>query len=559
MKQLIGISHNIKKVIIGKITYKKEIFNNKKDLIYVTKTNHLPNGYTSIITSLKDVEKTSKVLVCEVESIDKLFEGDIVTIEPNGTINIVFDINSHHNAIFITEKCNSNCIMCPQPPVKHEDDKFNLNLKYISLIVKNTESLGITGGEPTLIGDKLFDILRAIHKRIPKVTINLLTNGIKFENYEYAKRFALSIRQNIIVDIPLYSDIDTIHNNIVRTKTFYKTIKGIYNLAKFNIKIGIRIVVHKINYKRLPEIAEYIYSNFPFAYHITFMQMEPVGYAKDNIDSLWIDPVDYNKELEKAVLNLYYRDMQVSIYNTQLCILPESIRQFAVQSISDWKNIYIDECEECIMKEQCPGFFASSKVIHSRKIKPFKKEIKRLKLKTEINENNYLQHISKKFIEFIPYLENVKKYDIMDIPCGYGRNMYLLAKKGFKLVGVDSDNAAISYIESMKLKYDYNKKNIKLINSDILNELVFLDSSLGGIINIHLYKLELITKFKKALIKGGYLYIETPNLQGENDIELPEKNVLKNRLENEFDLIYYKEKSNETNNKVSVILFARKK
>lgn len=368
MKQIIGISHNIENVLIGKITRKNELFAIKKDLIYVTNDTNLPKGYKAIISSNNNVNTDSICYVSNVDHITELHENDIVTIEPDGKISIVYDTNSHHNAIFITEKCNSNCIMCPQPPVKQEEDKFSLNLKYISLIDKNAKSIGITGGEPTLIGNKLFEILAAIHKRIPKASINLLSNGIRFGNYDYTKQFAQAIKQDIVVDIPLYSDIDTIHNSIVRTNSFYKTISGIYNLAKFNIKIGIRIVIHRLNYDRLPELSEFIYSNFPFVYHIAFMQMEPMGLAKDNINNLWIDPLDYNLELEKAVLNLYYRDMHVSIYNTQLCILPENLRRFAVQSISDWKNIYIEECLDCTLKHKCAGFFVSSKEKYSRGI-----------------------------------------------------------------------------------------------------------------------------------------------------------------------------------------------
>lgn len=372
MKQLSGKANNIKEILIGKITTKDDFFANKNDLIYVSNNGKFPKGYLAVISSSDILTREIFPYISNVSSISELYDNDIVTIDSDGIISIVYDINSRHNAIFITERCNSNCIMCPQPPVKIENDKFDLNLKYISLIDKNTKSLGITGGEPTLIGDKLFDILNAIHLRAPKASINLLTNGIKFENFEYAKKFAESIRQDVVVDIPLYSDIDTVHNSIVRTNSFYKTIKGIYNLAKFNIKIGIRIVVHKMNYERLPELSEYIYSNFPFVYHIAFMQMEPIGYAKENLEDLWIDPVDYNNQLEIAITNLHYREMHVAIYNAQLCVLPEKLRKFAVHSISDWKNIYIDECDLCTQKSECAGFFASSKNNHSRNISAIK-------------------------------------------------------------------------------------------------------------------------------------------------------------------------------------------
>lgn len=368
MKELKGRANNIAVEIIGKISKNQKFLPLRKSFIYVTENDFIPIGYSAVITSKNIKKKNSGKFIDQVDKISELNDNDVVLIEPNGRIVVLYDNKSTHNAIFVTGRCNSNCIMCPQPPTKDENSNFDSTIKLISLINKESKHLGITGGEPTLLGDQLFDIINAIYKRIPKATINMLSNGIRFEDYLFAKKFAKSLKQNYIIDIPLFSDIDTIHNSIVRTNSFYKTINGIYNLARFNVKIGIRVVIHRMNYDRLPEMAEFIYSNFPFAYHVTFVQMEPTGYALENINKLWIDPLDYNDQLELAVLNLKFRDLNVSIYNSQLCILPASIRQFAIQSISDWKDIYLEECNECLLKPKCAGFFASSKDLHSRGI-----------------------------------------------------------------------------------------------------------------------------------------------------------------------------------------------
>ena len=99
------------------------------------------------------------------------------------------------------------------------------------------------------------------------------------------------------------------------------------------------------------------------------MQMETIGLAKENIAELWIDPYDYNEQLREAVLLLADRGMKPYIYNAQLCILPEDIRCYAQQSISDWKDIYLPECEGCTLRGQCAGFFASNREMHSQYIK----------------------------------------------------------------------------------------------------------------------------------------------------------------------------------------------
>jgi His-Xaa-Ser system radical SAM maturase HxsC len=373
MKQLQGISQNITETVIGKITHKKRnLFQSKMEYMIISDISEI-KGYAAILTDKKKESQISRCkLVHSISDLQSLWNGDIVAIYPNGDIKVLYEITSAHNSLFLTERCNANCIMCPQPPNNQAQDNFKQVLHILSLMDKRTKHIGITGGEPTLLGDKLFVILKTIKSKIPKASVTLLTNAIKLSDFEYAKRFSEINHHDLLIDVPIYSDTDTEHNKIIRANGFYKSIKGLYNLAKINQKVGIRIVIHMLNYKRLPQIAEFIYRNFPFVIHIAFMQMEPIGYARDHIDQLWIDPHDYNSELEQAINFLVNCDLNVSIYNSQLCILPDNLRAFARQSISTWKNIYLDKCSECDVMTKCPGFFASSIDYHSNHIKSIK-------------------------------------------------------------------------------------------------------------------------------------------------------------------------------------------
>jgi hypothetical protein len=136
--------------------------------------------------------------------------------------------------------------------------------------------------------------------------------------------------------------------------------------------VEIRVVLHKLTYRRLAKLAGYIYRNFPFACHVALMGLELTGYTKPNLDVLWIDPFEYQDQLEEAVNVLVNRRMRVSIYNHQLCVLRRSLWPYARQAISDWKNVYIQECDECLLRDKCGGFFASGTKLHSAHIKPFK-------------------------------------------------------------------------------------------------------------------------------------------------------------------------------------------
>lgn len=326
----------------------------------MTNEQNTPKGYKAIISAHDFSDKISTPCI-KVDNISDFNEGDVINISPNGEVCFLYEINSASNAIFATARCNHRCIMCPQPPVQQEKDRTDFNLNLIKLFDKNTQEVGITGGEPTMIGDRLFEIIRQIKKSCPKAAISILSNGVKFADIDYAAKLAACNHHDLQIDIPIFSDIASIHNHIVGAKTFYKTVQGLYNLAQFGQQIGLRVVIHKQTYKRLPQLADYIYHNFPFVTQVAFMQMETTGLAETNLKDLWIDPYSYNNELREAVLLLNDRGITTYIYNAQLCVLPPELRQFAKQSISEWKDVYLPVCDGCVLKNECGGFFSTNK------------------------------------------------------------------------------------------------------------------------------------------------------------------------------------------------------
>lgn len=371
MKTIIGRPLNITDEILAKVTTTSvPIFRRGQYVLFSPEAKSSAVGYLATITACRETAGNGKMIYSIPEGATAN-NGDVVLITPEGRVSFLYEIESEHNAIMATERCNHRCIMCPQPPVAQENNKTEFNLRLIELFDKDTKEIGITGGEPTLIGDDLFLLIRKIQKKLPKAAISILSNGVKFSDKCYAKKLALCQHQDLQIDIPIFSDIADEHNEIVGAKTFYKTVSGLYNLAAFHQRIGLRVVVHKKTYKRLAHLADFIYHNFPFVSQVAFMQMETIGLAEEHLNNLWIDPYDYNNELREAVLLLWDRGIPAYIYNAQLCVLPEDIRQFAVQSISDWKDIYIDECGECQLRGKCGGFFESNKEHHSVHIKPY--------------------------------------------------------------------------------------------------------------------------------------------------------------------------------------------
>lgn len=297
--------------------------------------------------------------------------GSVVVASPNGSVITLYRPESHSNSIFATGQCNSNCLMCSQPPV--DDDipaLINEHLRLIELIPGSPETLGITGGEPTLLGDGLIRILETIKSRLSNTQLTMLTNGRAYANSDLVRQIAKAAPSNFVSAIPLYADNPALHDWIVQAKgAFDQTMRGLYNAARNKLQVEIRVVLHKQTIPRLPALADFIYRTIPFASHIALMGLENMGYVKKNWDQLWIDPMDYAEELTATIRKLHYRGMNVSIYNLPLCVTPTAIRQFARQSISDYKNIYLDECHGCQLINSCSGLFASSIEKHSRGIK----------------------------------------------------------------------------------------------------------------------------------------------------------------------------------------------
>lgn len=274
-----------------------------------------------------------------------------------------FNIQSNDNTLFVTEQCNNHCIMCCQPPTTEDDiDKlFAENIERIKNAPKELPVIGITGGEPTLLGNKLIELVRAIRVYLPDTDIHILSNGRRFSDANFAKSLAEAGEGKLVMGIPLHSDYAPDHDKIAGAKgAFAETMSGLYILAANGICIELRIVINKLNYERLPQMSSFIAKNLYFVGWTAFMGMEYVGYAVAHSKNIWIEPIEYISMLTDAVAELSSWNLYVDIYNIPLCLLPETMHKFAKKSISDWKNKYIDICEGCSLRDDCCGFFATS-------------------------------------------------------------------------------------------------------------------------------------------------------------------------------------------------------
>lgn len=154
-------------------------------------------GYQGLLTTLDLASGLPDCpFVHRVRETDYLKSGDIVVMEPSsGFIRSLYRPADKHNSIFVTERCNSNCVMCSQPP-KDKDDIDILaerNLELVRLIDPAPEYLTITGGNRHCLENVCLRCLQrcAIRCRQLQCTFSRMEGGSRGRSLrETSRRFA---------------------------------------------------------------------------------------------------------------------------------------------------------------------------------------------------------------------------------------------------------------------------------------------------------------------------------------------------------------------------------
>ncbi len=322
----------------------------------------MPDGFLGVVIVGEAATENSTPVLRLPQEFGYLGDGDIIRIEPeHGRIRVIFRENSNQNSFLLTERCNHYCLMCSQPPKDVEDDWLvDEILETIRMLPISTREIGFTGGEPTLLGGRFIELVRAMKSYLPETALHVLTNGRAFVSPQFCGQVSAIDHHDLMFGIPVYADVSTVHDYIVQSDgAFDETIRGIINLKKFRQKVELRVVLHKQSLPRLLGLAKFIARNLMFIDHVALMGLEVTGFTKANLPDLWIDPYDYQAVLAEAALYLEASGMNVSIYNLQHCLLDQRVWHLSRHSISDWKNDYLETCQGCTLLTECGGLFST--------------------------------------------------------------------------------------------------------------------------------------------------------------------------------------------------------
>src|SRR5204862_6236191 len=135
--------------------------------------------------------------------LEYLGAGDVVMLNASGSVNVLFRRSSPFNTILTTERCNSLCLMCSQPP-KVADDSYRVGviLRLLELIDCGATELVISGGEPTLLGEDFVGIIAKAKRCLPHTARHVCTTGRRFEDGAFPRRLPAIEHQDLMLGNP---------------------------------------------------------------------------------------------------------------------------------------------------------------------------------------------------------------------------------------------------------------------------------------------------------------------------------------------------------------------
>ena len=289
---------------------------------------------------------------------------DVFEIWENGTMHRKYNDKSNDNYFYITGKCNSNCLMCPSPDAARKnapDANISDLIDLARHIPLDTPHLTITGGEPFMVGEKIFPFISFLKEKFVHTEFLFLTNGRIFAVEKYWRKFKECAPSDSIVAIPVHGSCPEIHDQITRAdNSFRQTVQGVKALLKSGIRVELRLVVNKLNINDFTNIARFILRELKGIDYVSIIAMEMTGNARVNQNQVWIPYREAFASIKAAVRMMVENGMDVKLYNFPLCTVERSFWTLCERSISPNKVRFAEVCHSCKHREDCGGVFAGT-------------------------------------------------------------------------------------------------------------------------------------------------------------------------------------------------------
>ena len=323
--------------------------------------------------SLFDVYPTFNIL-----EKDEIFDdGEIWIVFPkNRKVSRFYRPSANSNTILLTEQCDQMCLMCSQPPKNKDYLHIELYKEALKKIACET-TIGISGGEPTLFKNELFELVEDSILKNPLISFHILTNAQHFceEDIPVLEK----LRNHVLWAVPIYGSEPEIHNKIVGKELALSCVlKNLAILARAGSSVEIRTVILQQNFFNLIKLANFISVNLSWVHSWSLMQLEPIGYAKLDWHLKFFDTSRFFGAIGACIETAIIKKINIKLYNFPMCSVPKEFRKFTVKSISDWKNKFTKTCSKCVLKPNCAGFFEwqTEEMMYANIIPTFKEKVK---------------------------------------------------------------------------------------------------------------------------------------------------------------------------------------
>ena len=212
----------------------------------------------------------------------------------------------------LNSKCNLNCCFCADDLIARSQPDFDYDAM-INELEKNRkehENLIISGGEPTIY-PKLLNYLDHAKKVCKYEKIFLTTNATLLYNRQNAEKL---IRHGVDTFLISFSHgQDRLFDSIVKKEgTFGRVVQGIKNVKSLGKQVRINAVVHKLNYKQLPQMVEFFVSIGVDAIQLSFINpvgtsVAPQTHGKSFLAIRYSEAMPFIRQSFTVAKNLFFR------------------------------------------------------------------------------------------------------------------------------------------------------------------------------------------------------------------------------------------------------------
>lgn len=339
--------------------------------------------------------------------------------------------------ILLNYSCNARCFFCSQEfssrGVKSDKKKILNDIKRGYEL--GYRRLGLSGGEP-LIRPDIVEII-SYGKKMGFEHIKLQTNGIMLSDRNLVKKLAKAGVS--IVRISIHGPNANIHDFLVHAKgAFDRILMGIGFLQDEKIKVGINLVVNKLNYRLIPQFYKFFVkkgiSDFIFIYplHIGAMKINRrvLSVPISKVAPFIYDVFGLAKKIGFEAYTLFLNfppcaipDLSnniIALDRLNTIVLDPGGGKHDLDEYRDFLKVKKLSCQKCFYFDKCPGIDAGYEEIWGfDEFKPIKKINKSqvnflLKTKSEAVPKFFTDN-QKCFLEILKKENNISTARVLEL------------------------------------------------------------------------------------------------------------------------------------------------